>query len=84
MEFILEHEAQDRKLYAGYWGPWLSEGRVELYVNIRCMEVHEEMVRIRVGGGITAGSIPEKEWQELEQKASTWTKLMEAQQGPIS
>lgn len=84
MEFILENEAQDRKLYAGYWGPWITEGPVELYVNIRCMEVQDQMVRIRVGGGITAGSIPEKEWQELEHKASTWTKLMEARQGPIS
>ncbi len=84
MEFILENEPQDRKLYAGYWGPWRSEGAVDLYVNIRCMEMKDGMVRIRVGGGITAGSIPEKEWQELEHKASTWTKLMEAQQGPIS
>lgn len=84
MEFILEHEAQDRKLYAGYWGPWSADGPVELYVNIRCLEVQDQMVRIRVGGGITAGSIPENEWQELEHKASTWTELMEAQQGQIS
>lgn len=84
MDFILKHESQERKLYAGYWGPWSMDGDVELYVNIRCMEVHDDAVRIHVGGGITAGSIAQNEWQELEYKASTWTKLMEAQQGPIS
>lgn len=84
MEFILRHEVNDRKLYAGFWGPWSPGIRVELVVNIRCMEVLEGGVRIHVGGGITQGSVPQKEWQELEHKASTWTKLMDARQGPIS
>ncbi|MEZ4791589.1 MAG: chorismate-binding protein [Flavobacteriales bacterium] len=69
-------EDRDRALYAGFWGPWSADGRMELYVNIRCMQVHENHADLRVGAGITAGSVPEKEWEETEHKADSWRQLI--------
>lgn len=83
LRFILEHEPHDRGLYAGYWGPWQLDGTTTLYVNIRCLQALAKGVNIHVGGGITAGSKAEEEWQETEQKARTWTAPMEALAGRI-
>ncbi|MEX1132366.1 MAG: chorismate-binding protein, partial [Flavobacteriales bacterium] len=83
LRFILEHEPHDRGLYAGYWGPWQIDGTTTLHVNIRCLQAFEHTVNIHVGGGITAGSKAEDEWQETEQKACTWTAPMEALAGRI-
>jgi isochorismate synthase len=76
--FIAKHELQDRQLYAGFWGPWRNDRRTELYVNIRCLRSVQDHVIIHVGAGITAGSDPEREWQETENKARTWTQPIEA------
>lgn len=47
----------------------------ELYVNLRCMIVHREKAEIFVGGGITADSAPEKEWEETVFKSSTMLRV---------
>jgi len=83
LRFIAAHEPQDRGLYAGYWGPWQMDGTTTLHVNIRCLQAFANGVNIHVGGGITAGSKATDEWQETEQKASTWTVAMEALVGRI-
>ena len=70
--FIKGHEQHERRLYAGFWGPWSPDGYTELFVNIRCMQVFEREATLHVGAGITAGSDPEAEWAETEQKARTW------------
>ncbi|MEO8590458.1 MAG: chorismate-binding protein [Flavobacteriales bacterium] len=79
--FIRAHESHLRTLYAGYWGPWWGDGRAELHVNIRCMEVLEDRAVIHVGAGITSGSIAEEEWAETELKARTWLNLIEGLPG---
>ncbi len=72
-EFIDQHETHDRGCYTGFWGPWYPDGgRTELYVNIRCLQHTGERAIIYTGAGITAGSDPQKEWEETEQKAQTW------------
>ncbi|WP_299799220.1 chorismate-binding protein [uncultured Maribacter sp.] len=43
----------------------------ELYVNLRCMQLFKDKAEIYVGGGITAESIPEKEWEETALKSNT-------------
>lgn len=83
LRFIVAHEPHDRGLYAGYWGPWQMDGATTLYVNIRCLQAFANRVNIHVGGGITAGSKSEDEWQETEQKARTWTVAMKALVGRI-
>jgi isochorismate synthase len=71
-DFILANEPRDRMLYAGYWGPWNVDGNTELFVNIRCLWAVDDQVHIQVGGGITADSRAQDEWQETELKARSW------------
>jgi isochorismate synthase len=70
-EYIREHELYDRRYYTGYLGPWRLDGQVSLFVNLRCMEITPEEYILYAGGGITARSVPEKEWDETNQKAKT-------------
>lgn len=75
-------EDRDRELYAGYWGPWSADGRMELFVNIRCMRVFDGRATLHVGAGITAGSDPASEWEETEHKADTWRSLLRTNAAP--
>tara|TARA_R110000868_G_scaffold3811_12_gene23526 strand:+ start:9422 stop:10531 length:1110 start_codon:yes stop_codon:yes gene_type:complete len=52
------------------------KNKTSLYVNLRCMQILENRVRIYVGGGITSGSVPEKEWQETKDKSSTMLNIV--------
>jgi len=69
--FIREKEKHDRKYYTGYLGPWKLNQQVNLFVNLRCMEITNNEFILYVGGGITSKSIPEREWDETNQKAGT-------------
>jgi isochorismate synthase len=70
-EFILKNEAHERKYYTGYLGPWRLNQQVALFVNLRCMEITLREYVLYAGGGITSHSVPEKEWDETNQKAKT-------------
>jgi isochorismate synthase len=43
----------------------------ELFVNLRCMQIKNQHILIYVGGGVTLGSLPEKEWDETVNKTQT-------------
>ena len=47
-----------------------------LYVNLRCMQITENKAYIYVGGGITASSDPQKEWQETLNQSATMLNLL--------
>jgi len=70
-EYILKNETHERKYYTGYLGLWRLNRQVSLYVNLRSMEITPEEYILYAGGGITARSVPEKEWDETNQKAGT-------------
>ena len=70
-EYIREKENYDRKYYTGYLGPWKLDQQVDLFVNLRCMEITNDEFILYAGGGITSRSIPEREWEETNQKATT-------------
>lgn len=70
-EYIRTNEPYDRRYYTGYLGPWRLGGTVSLFVNLRCMEILPEEYILYAGGGITARSVAEKEWDETNQKART-------------
>jgi len=70
-EFILKNEVYERKYYTGYLGPWRLNRQVALFVNLRCMEITSKEFILYAGGGITSHSVPEKEWEETNQKANT-------------
>ncbi len=71
MQYIHKVEKHKRKYYTGYLGPWRMNNKVELYVNLRCMEVTHNNFLIYVGGGITSQSDAKEEWEETERKANT-------------
>jgi isochorismate synthase len=78
LAFIERHEGHDRGLYTGFWGPWNPDGCTELYVNIRCLRQAGNEAVLYMGAGITAGSEPQREWDETEQKARTWLRPIQA------
>lgn len=66
LNWIAQVEKNKRKLYGGYWGFCGSD--INLFVNIRCMEVFQNYLVLHAGCGINQGSIPEQEWLETEEK----------------
>ncbi|MBN1413632.1 MAG: chorismate-binding protein [Bacteroidales bacterium] len=71
LELLTNLEKHNREYYAGYLGPVGPEGKLSLYVNLRCMKVLPDKLALFIGGGITADSEPEDEWLETEIKADT-------------
>ncbi len=65
---IQNFEKYPRDFYAGYIKVETPEN-IKYFVNLRCAEFLNNAAFIHVGGGITAESSPEKEWQETELKA---------------
>jgi isochorismate synthase len=70
-EFISSVENHNREYYAGFLGPVGIDDKLQLFVTLRCMKVFEHQLALFVGGGITADSIPDEEWEETEIKADT-------------
>ena len=78
-QFIKDEERYHRKFYTGYLGESLTsdkDKRATLFVNLRCLEVYDNILSIYVGGGITSGSDPEKEWYETMNKSQTMTDML--------
>lgn len=71
LQCILQHEGYDRRYYCGFIGETDFQNRARLYVNLRCMQVGNTLLAIYCGGGITADSDPEEEWEETVQKSKT-------------
>lgn len=71
MDLIRKVEQHDREYYTGYLGPVHANGKLSLFVNLRSMKVLQDKLCLYVGGGITADSEPEKEWDETCFKAQT-------------
>ncbi|MDA3905318.1 MAG: chorismate-binding protein [Bacteroidales bacterium] len=67
---ILKTEQHNRAYYTGILGP-IKKDSMNLFVNLRCMQVLPKSFAIYVGGGITRDSIIENEWEETEAKAQT-------------
>ncbi len=73
---INKTESHDRRLYTGTIGRKKAE-LVDYYVNLRCMQVFSDSVSLYLGGGITAGSTLQSEWDETEKKGKTLLNLMD-------
>lgn len=71
--FIRENEGFNRAYYTGFLGPCglESPGQADFYVNLRCMQTAGRKASLFVGGGITEGSDPAREWEETRQKCGT-------------
>lgn len=68
---IADLEKFDRGLYAGMVG-WCDEnGDGEWAVTLRCAEIRNRQIRLMAGAGIVAGSDPDAEFRETENKFKT-------------
>ena len=67
-EVIEKVEKFPRELYAGYI-KIETEDYIQYFVNLRCARLYKNSVHLFVGGGITAQSNSEKEWNETELKS---------------
>jgi|26BtaG_2_1085354.scaffolds.fasta_scaffold00202_27 isochorismate synthase len=69
-DFIVQNEGYPREFYSGYIGIESQNGK-DYFVNLRSAQIFADKIFMYVGGGITADSHPEKEWQETELKSGT-------------
>lgn len=76
IDFILKNEGYDRKYYSGFLGEYNTNNQTDLFVNLRCLEVENDVVNIYVGCGITKDSNPEKEFIETENKSMTMRNVL--------
>uniref|UniRef100_A0A1D1YNM1 isochorismate synthase n=1 Tax=Anthurium amnicola TaxID=1678845 RepID=A0A1D1YNM1_9ARAE len=77
--FIAETETFDRGMYAGPVG-WFGGSETEFAVGIRSALVGKGIgTLIYAGAGIVEGTISSSEWEEVELKASQFTKLVQCE-----
>ncbi|WP_010134914.1 isochorismate synthase [Ochrovirga pacifica] len=74
--FILANENYNRSFYTGYLGVVNWNAKTELFVNLRCLNWVNNLINLYVGGGITAQSIAEKEWEETQAKSQVMKKIL--------
>lgn len=77
LDIILRTEKHDRSFYSGFLGPVNIDKFTSLFVNLRCMQLSKNEAALYVGGGITAMSNSEDEWNETESKSRTLLSEME-------
>ena len=70
MEIIDELEPERRGPYAGAVG-YIAAGarRMDLAITIRTCVIADGIASVQTGAGIVADSVPEREWEETENKA---------------
>ncbi len=69
---IRETEKHDRDFYSGFLGEVdFGKQEVNLFVNLRCLQVFNNRSVLYAGGGLTKGSEVEKEWEETQEKTRT-------------
>jgi isochorismate synthase len=71
LHWINENEGHNRLLYAGFLGYVQNNYNADLYVNLRCIQFLNNNAFAFAGAGITNGSLPENEWQEIINKTKT-------------
>ena len=54
----------------------LDPDEMNIYVNLRCAQIIGDRLFLYLGGGFTADSDPEKEWEETENKSKTLLDLL--------
>lgn len=69
MEIIAELEQEARNAYAGAIGYFSFSGNMDSCITIRTIVFKDGKAYIQAGAGIVADSVPEKEFEETENKA---------------
>ena len=76
IDLINSKELHDREFYAGMIG-FIAQNSASLYVNLRCCQIQKGNAYLYLGGGFTADSVPELEWEETENKSRTLLNIIE-------
>ena len=76
-EFISNNERFDREFYAGYLGPVNLNDSMDLFVNLRCMQIFGVSAMLYAGAGIISNSDPENELTEIQSKFRTMEWVLE-------
>ena len=74
-EWILAHEAHERRYYSGFCGVLNPAGHTHLHVSLRCMQLADHTATLYAGGGLMPDSRLESEWNEVQQKLQTMRNL---------
>jgi isochorismate synthase len=74
-DWLRQHENFDREFYTGFGGIIGGE-KNKLVVLLRICQVRNERLTFFAGAGITALSVPDKEWQETTEKLQTLMALL--------
>lgn len=77
LQCIEQLESHDRRLYTGYIGVRDNDQNAQYFVNLRCMEWTGAGYDLFAGGGITASSKPEDEWEETNAKLQVLQGVLE-------
>ncbi len=77
LDLIAELEPAARGVYTGAIGLASPIAGMELNVAIRTFEIHDGTIALGVGGGITADSDSEAEWQECLHKSAPLERLLD-------
>lgn len=71
LDYLKGIEHHDREYYSGFLGPVNMDDTTRLFVNLRCMKLGKYCLALYIGGGITANSNANLEWEETCLKAQT-------------
>jgi len=80
LERISALDPFDRGWYAGTVG-WIGSDASDFAVGIRSGLVRGKTLALFSGAGIVAGSVPDEEWAEIEQKIGDFTGMFGLEQG---
>ncbi len=71
LPFLKAHEGYNRSFYAGFLGPVNVNNNINIFVNLRCMQLGDKKAILYAGAGVTIDSVPEEEFEETEMKFNT-------------
>lgn len=74
--FIIDNESVTRRYYSGFAGELSPEGKTNLFVSLRCMEILQNGYDLYAGGGLLKDSVEEMEWEETAAKMETMRLLI--------
>jgi isochorismate synthase len=77
LQFLRDNEGYSRTFYSGYLGPVNMDGNIDIFVNLRCMQLVKGKAVLYAGAGVTMDSVPEQEWEETEMKMNTLLRVIQ-------
>lgn len=76
LNMILKTEKFNRSYYSGFLGELNFKKKINLFVNLRCLQAYTNGVYLYSGAGITPQSDPQKEWKETQLKMQTLLEIL--------